>query len=104
MNKSFFFQIPFALNKELDPKSVEFRNEAKTIEGAVSKALGLKGIEITFKCCPPKLIIIIKAKAADPDVVTGDILVEKMTSAIASDAELMGLAVQGQTFSAEGNI
>ena len=92
------------MNKELDPKSVDFKQEAKKIEGAVSKALGLRGIVIIFECCPPKLIIILKAKEAQPDVVTGDILVEKMTTAIASDAELTALAVQGQTFSAEGNI
>ena len=93
------------MNKELDPKSVDFKQEAKKIEEAVSKALDLKGIVIIFECCsPPKLIIILEAKEAQPDVVTGDILVEKMTTAIASDAELTALAVQGQTFSAEGNI
>ena len=96
--------MPLALNEELDPKSADFQKEAKKIEGAVSKALGLRGIEITFKCCPPKLIIIIMAKEAQPDVVTGDVLVEKMTNAIATDADLTALAVQGQIFTAEGNI
>ena len=86
-----------------DPNSAGFRSEARRIEESVAKAFNMDEIAISFHCCPPRLIFTVKPGAESPADITGPLLANKMTAAISDDSELMAIAVEGQTFSAEGD-
>ena len=87
-----------------DPNSPEFNYEARRIEEMFAKTFNMKGIVISFRCCPSELVFMVRAGAERPDYISGALLETTMTAAIADNSDLRALAVEGQTFSSEGNL